>query len=228
MPVSIPQELITSIRGKFVVLDGPDGSGKSTQIRRLARELSAAGLDVVTGRDPGGTAIGDRIRAVLLDHDLSTMDVNCEALLFMASRAQLVAEVIRPALSAGITVLCDRYVSSTCAYQGAAGMDPRRVLALAPFAIGDTWPHATIVVSVGAEVGLRRIDEMVRRRGDERARRDAMERRTVDFHREVHASYLRLPEYYPAPIAVVDGDGNEDAVFERMIEAIVRTLGPRR
>lgn len=226
--VDIHQDLIQAIRGKFVVLDGPDGSGKSTQVRRLAGELSAAGLQVVTGRDPGGTAIGDRIRAVLLDHDLSAMDVHCEALLFMASRAQLVAEVIRPALAAGSTVLCDRFVSSTCAYQGAAGLDPMRALALAPFAIGETWPDVTLILSVDADAGMRRIEEMLRKRGDKSSQRDAMERRSLDFHRSVHASYLRLPQYYPAPMAVVDGNANEDTVFERIVSALSRTLGPSR
>ncbi len=97
------------LRGRFIVLDGPDGAGKTTQQKRLAESLEAAGLDVVTCRDPGGTEIGDRIRAVLLDHDLTHMDPTCETLLFMASRAQLLDEVIRPALAADKTVLCDRF-----------------------------------------------------------------------------------------------------------------------
>ena len=110
-----------TLAGKFIVLDGPDGAGKSEQHRLLAKTLEQAGIDVESCRDPGGTEIGDRIRKVLLDYDLSTMNVSCEALLFMASRAQLIAERIRPALDAGKTVLCDRFVTSTCAYQGAAG-----------------------------------------------------------------------------------------------------------
>lgn len=116
--------------GKFIVIDGPDGSGKGVQLDRLAAAVAAAGGTVCRARDPGGTVIGDRIRHVLLDFDLSGMDKRCETLLFMASRAQLVTEVIRPALAAGQTVLCDRYISATCAYQGAAGMEPAEIVAI--------------------------------------------------------------------------------------------------
>ena len=147
-------QLADRLRGKFVVFDGPDGAGKSTQRERLAKTLGSAGADVVSGRDPGGTEIGDRIRAVLLDFDLSRMDVGCETLLFMASRAQLVAEVIRPALTVGKTVLCDRFVTSTCAYQGAAGYDPKRIIDLARMAIGDCWPDVTIILDVDVEEGF--------------------------------------------------------------------------
>ncbi len=112
-----------SLGGKFIVFDGPDGCGKTTQRDLLARHLEDQGLNVVTCKDPGGTEIGDRIRHILLDFDLSEMDVCCETLLFMASRAQLVGEVIDPALKQNKVVLCDRFVSATCAYQGAAGYD---------------------------------------------------------------------------------------------------------
>ena len=107
-----------NLPGKFIVFDGPDGCGKSTQSNRFAERVRAAGGGVTTCRDPGGTAIGDRIRSVLLDYDLSTMDVRCEAMLFMASRAQLIAEVVEPALDRNETVVCDRFITSTCAYQG--------------------------------------------------------------------------------------------------------------
>ena len=111
--------------GKFIVFDGPDGSGKGTQIERLKARIEADGGACVLAKDPGGTLIGDRIRHVLLGYDLSEMNPRCETLLFMASRAQLVGEVIRPALDAGKTVLCDRFISATCAYQAAAGFPVR-------------------------------------------------------------------------------------------------------
>ena len=155
--LSILETLVKKLRGRFIVLDGPDGAGKSTQHAMLQRELSAGGLDIISCRDPGGTEIGDRIRSVLLDFDLTTMDVTCETLLFMASRAQLLADVIRPALAAGNTVLCDRFVTSTCAYQGAAGFDPRRVIALAEHVLADTWPDVTIIIDVDAKTGLDRV-----------------------------------------------------------------------
>jgi dTMP kinase len=133
------------LAGKFIVFDGPDGSGKGTQIERLARVLAAEGASVVCTRDPGGTAIGDQIREILLHKNLLTaMDVRCEALLFMASRAQLVGEVIGPAVRAGKVVICDRFISATCAYQGAAGSDVRRIVELGRFAVGESWPQLTL------------------------------------------------------------------------------------
>jgi len=170
------------LAGLFIVLDGPDGAGKTTQQTMLADRLTQAGVDVVCCRDPGGTEIGDRIRGVLLNFDLSQMDCRCETLLFMASRAQLCAEVIRPALKAGKTVISDRYVSATCAYQGAAGFDPRAVIDLARHATGDPqqsvpqqsdptrsepprsdhprsglWPALTIILDVPTQVSFSRI-----------------------------------------------------------------------
>ena len=127
----MPADCFQRLRGKFIVFDGVDGAGKGAQLERLKAELESRNLAAIRTRDPGGTVLGDRIRHVLLDFDLSRMDPSCEAFLFMASRAQLVREVIRPALAAGKTCLGDRYVSATCAYQGAAGYDPRRVVELA-------------------------------------------------------------------------------------------------
>lgn len=226
----------TILRGRFIVFDGPDGAGKSTQRQRLADALTAAGGEVISCRDPGGTVIGDRIRSVLLDHDLSAMDVNCETMLFMASRAQLVAEVIRPALTANKTVLCDRFVSSTCAYQGAAGYDPKRVIELARFAIGDHWPDATIVLDVNTEQGFDRIGRKPHHAGKNRqrtageaslfsgSRPDAMEARSIEFHRRVRELFLGVGDYYPTPVAIVDGRGSADEVFERVVAELTRVL----
>jgi dTMP kinase len=232
--ISIHPEIF---RGKFIVLDGPDGAGKSTQSRRLESELRAAGVDVISCRDPGGTAIGERIRSVLLDHDLSTMDVNCEALLFMASRAQLVAEVIKPALAAENTVLCDRFVTSTCAYQGAAGYDPRRVIELAQFAVDGCWPDATIIIDVDPEKGFERIGRKAHHAGKNRkpeadqttmfgnAKTDAMEARPLEFHRRVRKMFLEVGAYYPAPVTVVQGDAEPDVVSDRILRELSRVLG---
>jgi dTMP kinase len=234
------QALIQKLAGRFIVFDGVDGCGKTTQLAMLADRLSAAGADVVTCRDPGGTEIGDRIRSVLLHHDLSTMNVNCETLLFMASRAQLIGEIIVPALAAGRTVLCSRFVSATCAYQGAAGYDPRRVVELARFAIDTHWPDVTVLLDVDVQEGFERIGRKPHHAGKHRRRfagqttlfagqetestTDAMEARPIEFHREVRRMFLELSTYYPAPIALVDGRCDQDAVHERIIESLCRVL----
>ena len=226
--------LVGPLRGKFIVFDGPDGAGKSTQRKLLADALEAAGADVVSCRDPGGTEIGDRVRSVLLDHDLSLMDVACETLLFMASRAQLVSEVIRPALSADRIVLCDRFVTSTCAYQGAAGYDPKSVIDLARFAIGDVWPALTLIMDVDPEEGFQRIGRKPHHAGKNRRRSsgeatlfdggqpDAMEARPVEFHRRVREMFLGLHEYYPTPVVTVDGCGDVQTVHRLVLEELRR------
>ncbi len=229
--------LVDNVRGKFLVFDGPDGCGKSTQSRLLADRLSKSGGRVVVCRDPGGTVIGDRIRSVLLDHDLSTMDVNCETLLFMASRAQLVSEVVRPALTRGDTVVCDRFITSTCAYQGAAGLDPARVIEVAPFAIGDCWPDVSIILDVDVDEGFERIGRKAHHAGKRRKKSageatlfddglpDAMEARSADFHRRVRRLFLKVHMYYPRPVVTVDGRGDVETVAVGVVEAIARVLG---
>lgn len=224
------------LRGKFVVLDGPDGAGKSAQSGRLMKALADADVPAVACRDPGGTTIGDRVRSILLDHDLSTMDVTCETLLFMASRAQLIKEVIGPALDAGKAVVCDRYVSSTCAYQGAAGFDPQRVIELAHLAVGKCWPDATIILDLDPQTGFERIGRKSRHAGKNRrvaaeqgslipgATPDAMEARPIEFHRRVRDMFLELPTFYPRPVMIVDATGSEDEVFARIMEALDSVL----
>ena len=230
------RQLLERIWGRFIVFDGPDGAGKSSQHRRIEEALRHLHIDFVSCRDPGGTAIGDRIRSLLLDYDLTDMDVNCETMLFMASRAQLVAEVIRPALAAKKTVLCDRFVTSTCAYQGAAGYDPRRVIELARFALGDFWPDATVILDVDPEVGFARIGRTSRHAGKNRKTHesaplfggaepaDAMEARSLDFHRRVRAIFQEVAAYYPTPVALVDASGEEEVVFRRIVEELNRVL----
>ena len=201
------------LAGRFLVLDGPDGCGKSTQIGLLAERLGGGPLEVVRTVDPGGTRIGDRIRQLLLGDHLTAMDVRCETLLFMASRAQLAAEVVRPALARGAVVLCDRFVSATCAYQGAAGHDVRAILELGRLAVGDTWPDLTIVLDVPVELGRQR-----------RSHRpaDAMESRSEDFHRRVRQGFLSLPPDYPGRVEVLDASPGPGQVHEAIMEVLER------
>lgn len=225
-------DLAQRLRGKFIVFDGVDGAGKGEQRERLTQWLRDRKVPVHTARDPGGTEIGDRIRHVLLDYDLSKMDVRCEALLFMASRAQLVAERVRPWLARGdCCVIGDRYVSATCAYQGAAGYDPRRVIDLARLAVEDTWPHLTLVIDLPPEEGFHRTGHGARSRrktndvhGQIRlmpdTHADAMERRPLSFHQKVRNMFLDLPAYYPAPVVIIDGAGSKGDVQERVMDAL--------
>lgn len=221
-----------SLAGKFIVLDGPDGGGKGTQLERLAEFVAAQGAAVCRARDPGGTVIGDRIRHVLLGYDLSQMEARCETLLFMASRAQLVSEILRPALHAGQTVLCDRFISATCAYQGAIGIPLADILAIGRLAVGDTWPDLTIILDVPAEVGFARTGRQPQhtgRRNDQGqldmfsgATPDAMECRPLEFHRQVREIFLTLPQVYPKPVVIIDATRPVDAVWADVRAAVQR------
>jgi dTMP kinase len=227
-----PLTLKHRFAGKFIVFDGPDGSGKETQLSLVAEKLATAGLEVVRAKDPGGTVIGDRIRSILLDFDLADMDVRCETFLFMASRAQLVGEVIEPAIRAGKVVLCDRFISATCAYQAAAGYDPTRIIDLGRFAVGDTWPELTVILDVPADEGFRRTGRKPHHAGRNRKREagqgflldggrpDAMEARPIEFHRRVHKLFLSLPPDYPGRVEIVNGVGSVEEVHQRVMEML--------
>ncbi|MBN2063427.1 MAG: dTMP kinase [Sedimentisphaerales bacterium] len=174
---------IESLRGKFIVIDGPDGAGKSTQAQMLVQYLHDNGLEAELVRDPGGTAIGEKIRAILLDNANVAMSVRCETLLYMASRAQLYHEKIAPALAAGMCVISDRWVSSTYAYQAIAGEDGSElVLTLAEAALERPWPDRTILLDLPSELGLARVGK----------ERDRMESKSLEFHRAVRQAYLDL------------------------------------
>jgi len=222
----------TKLQGKFIVLDGPDGSGKTTQLREIKEYLESCSVEVVQASDPGGTPIGDKIRK-LVKYGSEGIDVRTEVMLFMASRAQLVAEVIEPALKAGKTVLCDRYISSTCAYQGAGGYPIDEVLELGRFAVGNVWPHLTVILDVAPEKGRKRL-------GVERAGKvandyhqnhffdsptaDQFDSRTLDYQRRVRRIFLELDDKYPGIVKVVDASVDEiDTITEKIKQVITQT-----
>jgi dTMP kinase len=206
------------LRGRFVVFDGPDGSGKSTQFRRFGAHARSAGVTVCEVREPGGTEIGERVRDLLLayrDDKHGAMDMRCEMLLFMASRAQLVAEKIGPALSRGELVLADRFISSTLAYQGTAGGIPvSDILRVGQIALGQRWPDLVVVFDVDEATAATRLNPLL----------DRMEKKGSDFHRRVRQGYLDQAHSDPERYLVVDARAQEDTVFASLLTGLEAKL----
>jgi dTMP kinase len=191
----------------FITFEGIDQSGKSTQIEKLCHALKRASIPFVNVREPGGTALGDRVREMLLGLEHDGMDAWTEALLYAAARAQLVAEVIRPALAEGRTVLSDRYIDSSLAYQGLArGLGLERVRDLNLWATGGLWPDLTLVLHLDVDSSRRRLS----RRGDGR---DRIESEPLDFHNRVEDGYHKLEEMFPDRLVGIDGGRGIDEVF---------------
>ncbi|MCY2930315.1 MAG: dTMP kinase [Planctomycetota bacterium] len=205
-------EWVKRLTGRFVVIDGPDGAGKSTQIALLCDYLTAGGADVVRTFDPGATAVGGKIRAILLDHDSGPISPMCETMLFMASRAQLMEEIIKPALDRKQVVVCDRFVTATIAYQGAAGVNVDTILTVADVAIGGLWPDLTIILDVPVSLTRQRLG----------GRADRIEARGDDYHARVREGFLRQAATSPDRFAVVDAAAAVDRVQEQM-RSILKT-----
>jgi dTMP kinase len=226
-----------TLQGKFIVLDGPDGCGKTTQLELLAEYLNKKGIEVVKTHDPGGTKIGDQIRHLLKYGAKGIMDVHTETMLFMASRAQLVAEVIKPAIEKGKTVLCDRFISSTCAYQGSSGYPIEKIIELGKLAVGDVWPDLTIIIDIPAEEGLERTGRKPRQKSIanhkdanqshlfENTTPDRFDSRTLEYHRKVRKWFLMLEKEYPGVVKIVDGS---NASIEKVHEKILQLISEVR
>jgi dTMP kinase len=198
----VPDRL-SQLAGRFLVFDGPDGSGKSTQFSRFSARCRAAGVEVCEAREPGGTPIGEQIRRILLDPANHSMSVRCEMLLYMASRAQLVEETVRPALAAGKLVLADRFVSATLAYQGTAGgLDRDEILDVGRVALGSIWPDLTVIFDVDEHVAAGRLDPTL----------DRMEQKGAAFHRGVRQGFLAQAAADPARHLVIDASADPDTV----------------
>ncbi len=202
----------------FVALEGPDGSGKSTQMRLLRAALTSRGLDVVWTREPGGTAIGEQVRAVLHDRANVAMLPITEALLYSAARAQLVSEVIRPALARGAMVITDRYAASTFAYQGHGhGVDLGALREITALVTGGLWPDLTIYLDLPAERGLER---KLKDRQAGQGEWNRMDEQALAFHRAVRTGYLALAAQDPERWLVLDADGTMELLFEQIMMRI--------
>ncbi len=200
--------------GLFLSLDGLDGTGKSTQIRLLADWLRAQGREATQCADPGGTAVGNVIRTLLLEHR-GEMEPACEALLFMASRAQLTAEVIRPALDAGRVVLSDRFLLANVVYQGyGGGLDPDQLWEVGRLSTGGLEPDLTLVLDLPLE-------EARRRRGRPA---DRLESRADDFHQRVREGFLTEAQRHPDRIRVVDASRSVEEVHAQICKEVARVL----
>jgi dTMP kinase len=203
------------MRGRFIVVEGVDGSGKSTMAARVADLLARRGRKVVRTREPGGTPLSEKIRALLLDRKNSEMVPFTELFLYMASRAQLVDQVIRPALRDGIDVVCDRYYYSTAAYQGAAGnVGIRTVLDVAERVAKFERPDLVVLLDLDPEVARKR----------EGIRSDRVESKGLAYQRKVRAGFLRIARRDPRHVKVIDASPPPDEVFEQLKRAVARAL----
>ncbi|MGQ0626577.1 MAG: dTMP kinase, partial [Phycisphaerales bacterium] len=210
-PASAESAFLHSYRGKFVVFEGPDGSGKSTQFRRLIDLFNAHGVPLTQVREPGGTVTGERIRQVLLDRANTGMTVRCEMLLYMASRAELVERTILPALQRSECVLADRFVASTLAYQGTAGGLPGAdIAAVARVATRGLMPDVVLLFDVDQAVAARRLSPLL----------DRMEAKGAEFHRRVRQGYLDQAKADPRRYSVIDASQPEDAVWAATLKAL--------
>jgi dTMP kinase len=212
--------------GRLIVLEGSEGAGKTTQLRLLAERLGEAGMDVLALREPGGTALGDAIRSILLD-PAGQISPAAEALLFMASRAQLVRDQIDPALDRGVVVLMDRFFLSTYAYQiDGRGLPEPEIRSANALATAGLLPDLTIVLEISATEGMARAGA--------RGAHDRMEQSGEQFHDRVERAFARFSKgdwqashRECGPIVAVDGRGDPAAVHARVIDAVARNLPDR-
>ncbi|MBO4286854.1 MAG: dTMP kinase [Kiritimatiellae bacterium] len=212
------------MKGKFITFEGPEGGGKSTQIKELAAFLEARGIPVLQAREPGGTRLGERVRGLLQDDTAGEPpSPRAEVLLFLASRAQLVANVIVPALEKGVWVLCDRFDDSTFAYQGyGRGFDLDALRCLDAFATGGLVPDLTLLLDLPPDVGFARL---ATRQAGEGSAPDRFEREARAFHERLRAGFLELAGREPGRIAVIDAGQPRETVAGTVREMVAARFG---
>lgn len=206
-------------RGIFISIEGPDGSGKSTQIENIKEFFIKRNIDFVFTREPGGTSIGEKIRDILLDNNNSEMDYMTEAMLYAAARAQDVAEVIRPALLDGKAVICDRFVDSSIAYQGYGRRLGEAVTDINRYAVCECMPDLTLLMKLDPEIGKHRIREDMQ---------DRLEAEREAFHRDVYRGYLELEKNFPNRIFGIDASRSIEEIkadIYARLEALLEARG---
>ncbi len=213
-------------RGKLITFEGPEGAGKSTQAAMLIARLEARGIEVVYTREPGGTKLGEAIRGVLQYN--AAGEAPCpesEVLLFEASRAQLVRQVIRPALERGAWVVCDRFADSTTAYQGfGRGFPVDLMETINRFAIGESAPDMTILLDVNVSLGMQRC---AKRQTGRKAQYDRIESEALDFHEKVRQGYLELARRYPQRFRKVDAMRHAEPIGEEVWRLVADAFFPQ-
>lgn len=203
----------------FVTFEGGEGSGKSSCLAKVAKDLQNAGYEVVITREPGGTPISEQIRSVILDKANTDMDPMTEALLYAASRRQHLVQKILPALHQGKIVLCDRYLDSSLAYQGGArGLGIEKILALNQYAIDGQYPDLTLFFDLEPEVGLERIEENSSREVNR------LDLEKLSFHHKVRDSFLKLIEMFPDRYVKIDASKSREEVENSALEQIIKRL----
>lgn len=201
------------MQGLFISMEGPDGAGKTTQIEMLQDYLADKGYEIIITREPGGTVISEAIRQIILNKEYKEMCPNTELLLYAAARAQLVNEVIRPALEAGKAVICDRFVESSAVYQGIArGLGVERVYAVNDYALEGLRPQLTILLDLDAEEGIRRKKNQ--------AELDRMEAEGLEFHRRVAEGYRMLADREPERMMKISATLPKEDIHAKIVVAI--------
>ncbi|MCC7201372.1 MAG: dTMP kinase [Nitrospirae bacterium] len=210
------------MEGRFITFEGIEGCGKTSQAKLLIRYLEEKGHNVLMTREPGGTPISEAIREILLSTSFSNMTPHTEVLLYLASRAQHVSEVIRPSLEAGKIIICDRFSDSTFVYQCLVrGIDIRMIEAINSFATEGVSPHITFVLDVDPAEGLRR----ARSRNQKNMREeDRMESESMDFHQRVREGYLKWAMEFPERIFVISSDREKEAVHREIAKLVDKVL----
>ena len=200
--------------GKFITFEGPEGAGKSTQLRLLAEELRSRGLEVITTREPGGTPLAELLRNILKTHQgTETLHPETELLLMEAARSQHAREVILPALERGAVVLCDRFYDSTTAYQGAArNIDTSLIAELNIFAAAFRKPDLTLILDLDIESGFRRAGKRQETAGEY----DRFEAENRNFHRRVREGFLAIARKEPRRVRIIDAEGTPEEVAARI------------